>query len=89
MVTVEALTRIARAESYLRGLGFKQLRVRHHDTIARIEVGAEEFPRLASDEVRPGVVEHFKSLGYLYVTLDLAGYQMGSLNAVLGKQTKA
>ncbi len=89
MVTVEALTRIARAESYLRGLGFKQLRVRHHDTIARIEVGAEEFPRLASDDVRPGVVEHFKSLGYLYVTLDLAGYQMGSLNAVLGKQTKA
>ncbi|MCH8939546.1 MAG: ATP-dependent sacrificial sulfur transferase LarE [Chloroflexi bacterium] len=89
MVTVEALTRIARAESYLRGLGFKQLRVRHHDTIARIEVGAEEFPRLASDDVRPGVVEHFKSLGYLYVTLDLTGYQMGSLNAVLGKQTKA
>ena len=89
MVTVEALTRIARAESYLRGLGFRQLRVRHHETIARIEVGPEEFPRLASDEVRPGVVEHFKSLGYLYITLDLAGYQMGSLNAVLGKQTKA
>ena len=89
MVTVEALTRIARAESYLRGLGFKQLRVRHHETIARIEVGPEEFPRLASDDVRPGVVEHFKSLGYLYVTLDLTGYQMGSLNAVLGKQTKA
>ena len=89
MVTVEALTRIARAESYLRGLGFKQLRVRHHETIARIEVGAEEFARLASDDVRLGVVEHFKSLGYLYVTLDMAGYQMGSLNAVLGKQIKA
>ena len=89
MVTVEALTRIARAESYLRGLGFRQLRVRHHETIARIEVGPEEFPRLASDEVRPGVVEHFKSLGYLYITLDLAGYQMGSLNAVLGKQSEA
>ncbi len=89
MVTVEALTRIARAESYLRGLGFKQLRVRHHETIARIEVGSEELVRLADDATRQGVVEHFKSLGYLYVTLDLAGYQMGSLNAVLGKQKKA
>ena len=88
MVTVEALTRIARAESYLRGLGFRQMRVRHHETFARIEVGAAELPRLAEEEVRQGVVEHFKSLGYLYVTLDLAGYQMGSLNAVLGKQTK-
>jgi uncharacterized protein len=88
MVTVEALTRISRAESYLRGLGFRQMRVRHHETIARIEVGAAELPRLVDEEVRKGVVEHFKSLGYLYVTLDLAGYQMGSLNAALGKQTK-
>ncbi len=89
MVTVEALTRIARAESYLRGLGFRQLRVRHHETIARIELGGEELARMTNDATRQGVVEHFKSLGYLYVTLDLAGYQMGSLNAVLGKQKKA
>ncbi|MEE2656714.1 MAG: ATP-dependent sacrificial sulfur transferase LarE [Chloroflexota bacterium] len=88
MVTVEALTRIARAESYLRGLGFRQLRVRHHETIARIELGGEELARMTNDATRQGVVEHFKSLGYLYVTLDLAGYQMGSLNAVLGKQKK-
>ena len=88
MVTVEALTRIARAESHLRGLGFRQMRVRHHETIARIELGGEELARMADDGTRQGVVEHFKSLGYLYVTLDLAGYQMGSLNAVLGKQKK-
>ncbi len=88
MVTVEALTRIARAESYLRGLGFRQLRVRHHETIARIELGGEELARMADDATRQGVVEYFKSVGYLYVTLDLAGYQMGSLNAVLGKQKK-
>ena len=88
MVTVEALTRIARAESYLRGLGFRQMRVRHHETIARIELGGEELARMADDGARQGVVEYFKSLGYLYVTLDLAGYQMGSLNAVLGKQNK-
>ena len=86
MVTVEALTRIAQAESYLRRSGFRQLRVRHHETIARIELGGEEMARMADDATRQGVVEHFKSLGYLYVTLDLAGYQMGSLNAVLGKQ---
>lgn len=89
MVTVEALTRIARAESYLRAQGFRQLRVRHHETIARIELGAEELTRMNDEATRQSVVEHFKSLGYLYVTLDLAGYQMGSLNAVLGKQTKA
>ena len=82
-VTVEALTRVAQAESYLRALGLRQLRVRHHDTIARIEVGPEEFARLTDGEVRQGVVEHFRSLGYLYVTLDLSGYQMGSLNAAL------
>ena len=87
-VTVEALTCISRAESYLRGLGFQQLRVRHHETIARIEVGAEELHRLARDDVRQGVVEHFKSLGYLYVTLDLAGYQMGGLNAAIGEETE-
>ena len=84
-VTVEALTRVARAESHLRALGFRQLRVRHHDTIARIEVGPEDFARLAEDDVRRGVVEHFRSLGYLYITLDLGGYEMGSLNKALGK----
>lgn len=84
-VTAEALTRVARAESYLREQGFRQLRVRHHETIARIEVGPEDFARLADNDVRRGVVEHLRSLGYLYVTLDLAGYEMGSLNKALGK----
>lgn len=84
-VTVEALTRVARAESYLRALGFRQLRVRHHETIARIELGPEDFGRLADGDVRRGVVEHLRSLGYLYVTLDLAGYEMGSLNKALVK----
>lgn len=86
MVTVEALRRVARAESYLRALGLGQLRVRHHETIARIEVGREDFARLAEEAVRCGVVEHFRSLGYLYVTLDLAGYEMGSLNKALEKE---
>ena len=85
-VTAEALTRVARAESCLRALGFRQIRVRHHDAIARIEVGPEDFPRLADDAVRRGVVERLRELGYLYVTLDLAGYEMGSLNKALGNR---
>lgn len=88
-VTVEALTRVAQAESHLRALGFRQLRVRHHDTIARIEVGPKDFAKLADDDVRRGVVERLREIGYLYVTLDLAGYEMGSLNKVLGKTDRS
>lgn len=82
-VTVEALTRVAKAEEFLRDLGFRQLRVRHHDTIARIEVELEDLPRLVADDLRDRVSEYFKSIGYAYVTLDLAGFRSGSLNEVL------
>ena len=83
IVTEEALTTIAKAEEFLRGLGFRQLRVRHHDTIARIEVEPEDLPRLVQDEVRDAVSRYFRSIGYTYVTLDLAGFRSGSLNEVL------
>ena len=82
-VTVEALTRVAKAEEFLRDLGFRQLRVRHHDTIARIEVELEDLPRLVTGDLRDRVSEYFKSIGYAYVTLDLAGFRSGSLNEVL------
>ncbi|MDA1348561.1 MAG: ATP-dependent sacrificial sulfur transferase LarE [Chloroflexi bacterium] len=82
-VTVEALSRVAKAEEFLRDLGFRQLRVRHHDTIARIEVELEDLPRLVADDLRDRVSEYFKSIGYAYVTLDLAGFRSGSLNEVL------
>ena len=83
-VTVEALTRIAKAEEFLRGLGLKQLRVRHHDTTARIEVDPEDFASLLDDGARQRVTEYFRSIGYAYVTLDLDGFRSGSLNEVLG-----
>ena len=82
-VTVEALTRIAQAEEYLHDLGIRQLRVRHHDTIARIEVEPADFLTLTEEATRAKVTEYFRSIGYSYVTLDLEGFRSGSLNEVL------
>ena len=82
-VSVEALTRIGKAEEYLRNLGIKQLRVRHHGTVARIEVAPSDFHVLLDDEVRTGIAKHFRSIGYAYVTLDLEGFRSGSMNEVL------
>ena len=85
MVTVEALTQIAEAEEYLHSLGIRQLRVRHHDTVARIEVEPEDFLTLSSEEVRTEVVSKFREIGYSYVTLDLQGFRSGSLNEILAR----
>ena len=82
-VSVEALTRIAQAEEFLHDLGIKQLRVRHHDTIARIEVEVDDFMTLIDEEIRNRITEYFRSIGYSYVTLDLEGFRSGSLNEVL------
>ena len=82
-VSEEVLLRVARAEEYLRGLGIKQLRVRHHDSVARIEVEPSDLLLLVRDDVRAAVAEHFRSIGYSYVTLDLEGFRTGSLNEVL------
>ena len=82
-VTVEALERIAKAEEFLHELGIRQLRVRHHDTVARIEVEPADFPALTQDDVRAKVTDYFRSIGYSYVALDLSGFRSGSLNEVL------
>ncbi len=80
-VSRENLTQIERAEKILLRLGFNQCRVRHHDTIARIEILTEEFEMaLNLCEV---IEERFKACGYQYVTLDLGGFRSGSLNDVL------
>jgi uncharacterized protein len=80
-VTVEALERVGAAEAFLRSLGVRQLRVRHHGDVARIEVEAEALPLLL--EAREPVVERLKELGYRYVTVDLAGFRSGSMNDAL------
>ncbi|MCH7606386.1 MAG: ATP-dependent sacrificial sulfur transferase LarE [Chloroflexi bacterium] len=87
-VTVEALTRIAQAEEFLRGLGIGQLRVRHHGTVARIEVDPSDFGLLLDEETRTRLTEYFRSIGYAYVTLDLQGFRSGSMNEVLSAQTR-
>ncbi len=82
-VSVEALGRIARAEACLKDLGLREFRVRHHDAIARIEVGPEDMAQLLEPGVRERLVSDLRALGYLYVTLDLDGFRTGSLNAAL------
>ncbi len=87
-VSVEALTRIAKAEEFLRDLGIGQLRVRHHGSVARIEVTPADFPTLLDESVRKSIGQHFRSIGYAYVTLDLEGFRSGSMNEVLSSKTK-
>ena len=82
-VTIETLQQIARAERYLREMGFRQLRVRHHGDTARIELLPEKIAGLMEPARREQVVRQLKGLGYQYVTVDLQGYQAGSLNRVL------
>ena len=87
-VSVEALTRIAKAEEFLRGLGIGQLRVRHHGTVARIEVTPADFPALLDEDTRKNIGQYFRSIGYAYVTLDLEGFRSGSMNEVLASKIK-
>ncbi len=82
-VSIEALDRIAQAEERLKELGLRQFRVRHHDTIARIEVEPSDMMPLLRPGVREKLVSDMRAIGYLYVTLDLAGFRTGSLNAAL------
>jgi uncharacterized protein len=84
-ISVEVLDQIGAAEAFLRSLGLRQLRLRHHGDIARIEVDREGMDLLVRDGNRDQVVERLRSLGYLYVTLDLAGFRSGSLNEGLGQ----
>jgi uncharacterized protein len=77
-VTVEALRQIELAEASIKALGFKQVRVRHHGDVARIEVEPAEIARLLDH--REEVVEALRSAGYKFVSLDLEGYASGSLN---------
>jgi uncharacterized protein len=79
-ITQEKLQMVERAEELLRSLGFRELRVRHHEDLARIEVPLAELGRLLEPGVRDRLVRGLKALGYRYVTLDLEGFRSGSLN---------
>jgi uncharacterized protein len=79
-VTPEKLRTIERAEDVLRSCGFRIYRVRHHDNLARVELGPDEMARALDPAVREVIVRDIKAAGYQYVALDLQGYRMGSLN---------
>jgi len=84
-ISREKLSMVDKAEQFLLDMGFTQLRVRIHGTIARIEVGQDEILRLAAPEIRRQVSEALHGLGFSYVTLDMDGYQTGSMNRTLPK----
>ena len=87
-ITDERLKQVEEAEEFLKGLGFVEFRVRHHDRLARIEVGKEDIEKISTEPIRTKVVEKLKSLGFQFVALDLAGFRSGSLNDMLTKEEK-
>ena len=82
-VTEDKLRMIERAEAILRDLGFRICRVRHHDTIARLELGQDEIARALSPDVAEAIDRELRAIGYAHVTVDLRGYRLGSLNEAL------
>ncbi len=82
-VTVERLRQVEEGEARLRDLGFRQVRLRHHGELARVEIDPGELPRALDPEMAKRMVAALKPLGFRYVSLDLEGYRLGSLNEVL------
>ena len=87
-VTEQRLRQIDEAEDFLRNLGFVEFRVRHHDTVARIEVQPQDIEKIAAEPIRSQIVDKIKSLGFKFVTIDLQGFRSGSLNEPLSDEEK-
>jgi uncharacterized protein len=87
-ITQQRLKQIEQAEDFLRTFGLLEFRVRHHDTIARIEVHAEDIEKVTTEPARSAIVEKFKTLGFKFVTVDLQGFRSGSLNELLTDEEK-
>jgi uncharacterized protein len=82
-VTREVLEQVERAEESIRQLGFRELRVRHHGELARVEIARNELPRALSMEMLDAITAALRQAGFQYVTLDCTGFRSGSLNAIL------
>ncbi|NLW07140.1 MAG: ATP-dependent sacrificial sulfur transferase LarE [Clostridia bacterium] len=82
-ITREKIEQVAAAEAYLKQMGLKTVRVRHHDTIARLEVDPDAFALLTEAGNRRRLIDYLHGLGFIYITLDLEGFRSGSMNAVL------
>jgi len=85
-ITIKKLDMIDAAEQYLLDSGFRQVRVRHHGDIARIEVSPDERSKFFNDKIMDDIAGKLKEIGFNYVTLDLTGYRTGSMNEVLSKE---
>jgi len=83
-VTPERLLQVERGEENLRALGFRQVRLRHHGPLARIEIASDELARALEPKMARAIIAAIKPLGFRWVSLDLEGYRTGSLNEVLG-----
>lgn len=88
-VTIERLSIVDRGEGILRELGFREFRVRHHDSLVRLEIAAAEMPRALRWEVVQDLARRFRELGFKYVTLDLQGFRSGAMNEVLDHEPKS
>lgn len=82
-ISKEKLSMVDKAEQLLLDMGFRQVRVRIHDKIARIEILPSEFEKIIQENIRKDIYENFKSWGFSYVALDLQGYRTGSMNETL------
>jgi uncharacterized protein len=82
-VTIERLNKVDRGEEILREFGFREFRVRHHDTLVRLEISPAEMDRVLQKEIIEQLAARFRELGFKYVTLDLEGFRSGSMNEVL------
>ena len=87
-VTEKRLKQIEEAEDFLRRFGLVEFRVRHHDTVARIEVHTEDIEKITTEPTRSQIIEKLKSLGFRFVTVDLQGFRSGSLNEPLSEEEK-
>ena len=85
-VTIERLQKVDRGEEILREFGFREFRVRHHDTLVRLEISPAEMDRALKKEVIDQLAARFRDLGFKYVTLDLHGFRSGSMNEALVKE---
>jgi uncharacterized protein len=86
-ITEEKLRQVNAGEKFLRGLGLKELRCRHHGRVARIEVPEEDFPLVLRH--REEILREFRRIGFLWISLDLAGFRSGSLNAIIGQTSRS
>ncbi len=84
-ITAETLDQVRAGEKYIRGLGFPIVRLRHHDRLARIEVPVADFARLTKPDTARKIARRLRSLGYLWIALDVEGFRTGSLNRAVAE----